>query len=217
MNTFTTPRIGGSAMKRLLMAFAAALAVTVAAQSPALANPEVWLRAGTGSWKKDEITFGLTCPNVAYQMPDFVFVPPDNTPVSTGYDHNDRFNVASSFIEVEGRNIGQDEEWRDEELPPNHPGRAWGITTWGQLIHADIEPKYELTIRLEGTSSTVTDTLHLSSVVWQRKGPVITVTRRWDTLFSDKTIPVSTLCPLGSSATHSVTVRATITGRTRID
>ncbi|MCY4284136.1 MAG: hypothetical protein OXC65_02210 [Thiotrichales bacterium] len=210
-------------LKRTSIALAAALLVMVVAQSSALAaDPEVWLRAKTGAWERSSTTFNLMCRKAGY-IPDGIYVDPNNPndppiPTQTGSNPNVAHYAATSFIEVEGRNIGRDEGWLDDELPGDHPGRAWGHTTWGGLIQdANRHPKYELIIKLVATSdgTPIQNGLHLSSL-WEESGFERMVTRRWDTRLQDKTIPIGAFCPWGDTASHSVTVTATIIGKMRL-
>jgi len=173
--------------------------------APALAQqPEVWLKPKHGNWSKDEITFSMTCQNVAAYIPDARFNP------------RDTYNPAASRFDVEGRNIGRDDELPDAELPGDHPGRAWGHTMWSHLCSdCYVEPKYELTINLAATISSNStppvdlDDLHLGGLV-NRRGPSIEVTRVWNTRNDDKNVPISAFCPSGSSETFEVTVTAMI-------
>ncbi|MCY4167971.1 MAG: hypothetical protein OXE82_06790 [Rhodobacter sp.] len=111
-------------MKKMMMTLAAALAATLVA-APVAAQPEVWLsHEGSGQgWRKDQVTFNLTCPAG----------PNPNGLGSGSYNATEPHHyIASTFFRVEARNVAGN-VGDQETLPDDHPGRAWGKTMWCEL------------------------------------------------------------------------------------
>ena len=187
-------------MKRAGITRVAAALMLAALATPALAGPEVWLGHRGGSWSKDETTFNLTCSD-AYAVRHQDGYTFDNFP--GGYP-------ASTFVLVEARNVkGNYEDL--EELPEDHPGRAWGMAMWCQLWNGcTVEEDKEIDIRLTVTAEPNTPpAVHLldNGSSASGTGP-IEVTRGARTPLRERVVSVSRLCD-----TANESVQVTIEGR----
>ncbi len=159
----------------------------------------------------------MTCENVSAQVPSAFFDSEGNY-IETGYQYNDTVNPASSSFLVEGRNIGKDQGYLDEEIPSDHPSYRTAGETWGDRCPiCVIHPKYDLTIRLDATSTAFQDTLHMGGfrLAGESNERTLTIMRSWNTRLSDKNVTINARCTHGESQIFQTTVTATITGKTR--
>ena len=208
------PPLGVSVMRRLVL-FAAAL-IGISAL-PAFAEPEVWLKSNnhpTG-WQKGEITFGMKCAGVRAQVPVALYDSEGNY-IETGAQWGDTRNPASSSFLVEGRNIGKDQGYLDDMIQPDHPSYdpESPNDTWGDRCPiCVVHPKYDLTIRLDATSTLYQDTLHMGSfrLVGANNVNPLRVMRSWNTRHRHKNVTIGAFCAGKDNRTFSVTVKATIT------
>ncbi len=193
---------------------AAAVLVAMLMAGPVWAGPEIWLQHG-GRWSKDEISFNLNCSAKYAILPDgHTFDhdnPIDNIPLTDTSSPTPTWNApggypASTYIQVEVRgaagNVGD-----QEELPANHPGRAWGKTMWCQLWNGcTIVKPMELDIQLTSRTSNQASPVTLSDRSSSATGQEIRVTRRHATWPNDVT--VGRLCTSATDHPGTVTVRA---------
>ena len=188
-------------MKRLIMVAAAALAATLVAAPLAAQSPEVWLRAEGGSPQKGSLTFNLACPAG----------PTPNRLGSGSYNATEPHHYrASSYFQVEARNVAGN-VGDQEELPADHPGRAWGSTMWCQLWGGcnDIVRPKELDIMLSVTNPNPPTGITMKDSTSSATGTQFMVTRRWDTWPNSVAISHSAPCP-SFGRSYSVTITAKI-------
>ena len=159
--------------------------MALAIAAPVAAQPEVWLSPeGSGQgWKKESITFNLTCPSE----------PTPNRSGAGSYNATEPHHyIASTFFRVEARNVAGN-AGDQETLPDDHPGRAWGKTMWCELWGGcQIERPKELDIMLR-VSPTINITMQDSSS--SATGTEFMVKRRWGTWPDSVAISHSEPCP----------------------
>ena len=161
----------------------------------------------------------MKCTGAYAQVPVAIYDSEGNY-IETGAQWGTVRNPASSSFLVEGRNIGKDQGYLEEEIPSEHPSFRRAGETWADRCPiCVVHPKYDLTIRLDATSQHYQDTLHMGSfrVIGASNVNPLTVMRSWNTDLTNKNVTIGAFCAGTDGQTFSVTVTATIAGKQRIN
>ncbi len=163
---------------------------------------------------QDQMTVTLTCSK------DFRgYLPPGSDERATGWDGSKPYNVASTYFYVQGHGIGRHSD--DDlfvSLPSSHPGRAWGAKTWGDLYPwYRAQPRYEVDITL--SIDPQPDPPILFAIGHGASGETQTavVKRRFNTPIDEQIVTLRRYCGLDVTETVTFTVKAVITGKTKLE
>ncbi len=160
--------------------------------------------------EKDELSITFTCdPKAKGGLPAFT------EQGVTGWNQSDRFSLVSKSIYVQGRGIGRhSDDDLFEPLPGDHPGRAWGAKTWGDLYPwYRAQPRYEVDITLSVDPQQNPPIMFVTGNGVAGQAQTAVVQRRFNTTQDNQRISLRRYCELGSSETVTFTVKAVITGR----